>query len=296
MFGYILPEKPELKIREYELFRAYYCGVCKSIGKRYGFLPRLTLNYDSTFLALLLSSFAGEIINAKMEKCVVHPLSKRKIIKNSDIIDYASDMNIVLAYYNLEDDWKDEKSVLSAAGMLALKGGYKKISKKYQEKCGIIKKRLKELSVLEKQKCRSMDESAEPFAKLMEEVTAYDKLCNNEKFEKILRWTGYNIGKWIYILDAFDDIENDVKQKSYNSLIYQFDFNEKEEINEFKKRIKDRVEFNLTYSLGQIAKAYELMEIKNNAGLVENIIYLGMLRKTEQILGTGSCNKIEKSI
>lgn len=296
MFGYILPEKPELKIREYELFRAYYCGVCKSIGKRYGLLPRLTLNYDSTFLALVLSSYFGETTNIKNETCIAHPISKRKIIKNSDIVDYASDMNTILAYYNLEDNWKDEGSILSASGMVLLKSAYRKISQVYPEKCDIIRDRLEELSRLEKQKCNSMDKSAEPFAKLMEEVTAYDKLCNNEKNEKILRWLGYNIGKWIYILDAYDDIEKDAKQNSYNPLIYQFDYNENEEIIEFKKRIRDRVEFNLTYSLGQIAKAYELMEIKANSGLVENIIYLGMLRKTEQILGTGSCSKSEKSV
>lgn len=295
MFGYILPEKPELKIKEYEIFKAYYCGVCKSIGQRYGQIPRITLNYDATFLALLLSSVAEEKIKFKKERCIVHPVKKRIVIKNSDIIDYASDINIILAYYNLKDNWTDEKSFLSAAGMIVLKAGYKKIKNKFLQKCNIIESRLNELSLLEKQKCNSMDEAAEPFAKLMEEITAYTPLCKDEKIERVLRWIGYNLGKWIYILDAYDDLDSDIKEKNYNPLVYQFNY-AGEDVDRFKLKIKDRIIFNLTFSLNQIAKAYELLSIKNNAGIIENIIYMGMLRKTEQIMGIGSCKKVEESV
>lgn len=295
MFGYILPEKPELKIKEYEMFKAYYCGVCKSIGSRYGLIPRLTLNYDSTFLALLLSSLSGEKVVVKKERCIVHPVHKRHVVRCSRIIDYASDINIILAYYNLKDNWQDERSLPSGAGMAALKSAFNKIRKKYAEKCVIIENRLKELTELEKGKCVSMDRAAEPFAKLMEEITAYPPLCEDEKSEKVLRWIGYNLGKWIYILDAFDDIEENIKGKSYNPLVYQFEYGG-ENIDAFKCRIRDRVEFNLTFSLNQIAKAYELMDIRSNSGILENIIYMGMLRKTENILEIGSCRKIEKSV
>ena len=292
MFGYILPEKPEMKIKEYELFRAYYCGVCKSLGRRSGQLKRFLLNYDSTFLAVLLSAVEGVVPEVKRETCIAHPVVKRYVVKNNGIVDYASDINVLLAYYNLEDDRQDEGSVVSHAGTILLRRAFGKLKRKYSAKCDIIESRLKELNKLEKEHCASMDMAAEPFAKLMEEVTAYEPVCRDKKTCDILRWIGYNLGKWIYILDAYDDIDDDIKGKSYNPLVSQFGYKD-DDVGGFKKRIRDRVEFNLTYSLDQIAKAYELLEIKNNAGILENIIYMGMLRKTEKILGTGSCRKVE---
>jgi hypothetical protein len=310
LFGYVLPERQELKVKEFELFKAYYCGVCKSIAKKYGQIPRLTLNYDTTFLALILESIAGETVSIKSERCIAHPVKKRNVIRNSEIVDYASDMNVLLAYYKLLDNWQDEKSILSGTGMLALKKSYKKIKRKYNEKCDIIRKRLGELTILEKEKCSSIDRAAEPFAKLMEEVLSYDPLKQNDNNMKILKWIGYNLGKWIYISDAYDDISKDIKEKSYNPFLCQYNYTG-ENVDDFKLSIKDKVEFNLTHSLSQIAKAYELLSpgsktesICSNScndsfctpdvkGIVENIIYLGLLRKTEQILAGAS--KIPKA-
>ena len=292
MFGYIVPEKPEMKIKEYELFRAYYCGVCKSIGKRHGQLERLTLNYDSTFLAVLLSAVAGERIKVQKMRCVAHPIEKRHIIMENSIIDYASDINILLAYYNLEDKRRDGSALIPVAAMTVMGRAVRKLKRKYADKCSIIEKRLDDLVKLEKAKCASMDMAAEPFARLMEEVTAYEPLCGDEKNETPLRWIGYNLGKWIYLLDAFDDLEKDIKAKNYNPLIYQYEY-ENNDIIEFKMKIHDKVEFNLTYSLNEIARAFELLDIKANKGILENIIYMGMLRKTEKILGMGSCRKVE---
>ena len=286
MFGYILPEKPELKIREYEMFRAYYCGVCKSIGKRCGQSKRFLLNYDTTFLALFLSSLEGENVHVCPQKCIAHPVKKRHIAKNTKAIDYASDINVLLAYYNLLDNWKDERSVKSGTAALLLNSAKKKLMKEHSEKCVIIEKRLQELSKLEQEKCCSMDRAAEPFAKLMEEIFAYKPLCADEKIEKALRWIGYNVGKWVYIVDAFDDIEKDIKKNSYNPLLLQYGYN-KETAEKFRESIKSKVEFNLTYALGEIARTCELLDFKKNKGLVENIIYMGMLRKTEQILKIG---------
>lgn len=288
MFGYVLPEKPELKIREYELFKGYYCGVCKSIGCRYGQLPRFTLTYDSAFLALLLSSVSGEEVKNKWERCIVHPVSKRNVIKESKLIDYASDMNIILTYFKLTDNWKDERSVLSAVGMLSFTKVFQSLRGKYQKKCGIIEQRLKELHQLEKENCGSMDRASEPFARLMEEIIDCPLAGQDSKTGKVLKWIGYNIGKWLYIIDAFDDIEKDIKKKNYNPLLVQFGFKD-QDIKAFKESIRQRVEFNLIYTLSEITKGYELMNLSKNKGLIENIIYMGMLRKTEQVLGISNC-------
>lgn len=295
MFGYIALEKPELKIREYELFRAYYCGVCKSIGKRYGNAKRFMLSYDTTFLALLLSSISNEKHDIKMERCIVHPIHKRNVIRDSDIVDYASDINIMLAYFNLDDNWKDDRSLMSKAAMLAFRTDIDKLKKKYLEKFQVTKLRLGELSELERQRCNSIDMAAEPFAKLMEELFIYEPVCQNGSIKDILKGIGYNVGKWIYILDAFDDLEEDMEKGSYNPLICQYEYNGMD-IEDFKDMIKEPVEFTLVYTLSQIAKKFECLPVQKNKGIIENIIYMGMLRKTETILGIGDCAKDEESI
>ncbi len=182
--------------------------------------------------------------------------------------------------------------------MLMLRRNLKKLKAKYSEKCSIIENRLDELAVLEKDRCNSMDRAAEPFARLMEAITDYPGVCKTEDMRKILRWIGYNLGKWIYIIDAYDDVAKDLKEKNYNPLIYQFEY-AGEPVDEFSLRIRDRVEFNLTYCLSSISKAFELLPKPKSVGtpgIIENIIYMGMLRKTEQVLKIRSCEKVEKSV
>jgi hypothetical protein len=295
MFGYIVPEKPEMKIKEYELFRAYYCGVCRSIGRHHGQPGRLMLSNDAAFLAVLLSAAAGERADVKKMRCFVHPLDKRHAVINNPVVDYASDINIMLAYYNLEDNKRDETSLISASALILLKGAFNRLRKKYPGKCAVIEQRLSELIQLEKQKCNSMDIAAEPFAKLTEEVTAYEPLCSDGDTERILRWIGYNLGKWIYLLDACDDLEKDIKNGNYNPFIYQFGY-EGQDVDAFRQQIREKAGFTLFYTLNEISRAFELLDIKVNKGILENIIYIGMLRKTENILGIRRCGEIEESV
>ena len=295
MFGYIVPEKPEMRIKEYELFRAYYCGVCRAIGRRCGQLKRLTLSYDTTFLAVLLSAASGEKVQVMKKRCALHPLEKRHVISGSSAVDYASDINIILAYYNLEDKKRDKDSPVSASALVLLKGAFRRLRRKYPEKCRIMEQRLDELVRLEKQQCPSMDMAAEPFARLMEEITAYEPLCTGKDTEKILRWLGYNLGKWIYLLDAFDDLETDIKRGNYNPFVCQFGYTG-QDVDEFRNEIREKAGFTLFYTLSEIARAFELLEAKINRGILENIIYIGMLRKTENILGIRRCGEVEESV
>ncbi|NLI39030.1 MAG: hypothetical protein GX384_06790 [Clostridiaceae bacterium] len=291
MFGYVEPDKPELKIREFEVFRGYYCGVCKSIGKRFGQVPRISLNYDLAFLAVLLDSTQGEMSIGKVERCIAHPIRKRYVIRRNQFVDYAADMNIVLAYYNLRDKWSDEKNLLGAFGSMVLRGAYKKASKRYKEKTEKIKSLLDELIRLEKEKCASLDEAAEPFANIMREVFQCPHVEDESK-RKVLGWLGYNIGRWIYILDAWDDLADDIKSGSYNAILLQFQYNGGD-LDAFKASIKERLDFSLTYSLSECEKAYSLLGAVKNAGIIDNIIYSGLIVKTDKVL-QGRCKKNEK--
>ena len=114
MFGYVVVNKPELKFREFDVYRAYYCGLCHSLSKRHGLSGQLTLSYDMTFLVILLSSLYEPEHNVTSKRCVVHPLRRQNII-SSEFTDYVADMNVILSYFKCLDDWHDDRSVLKLA-------------------------------------------------------------------------------------------------------------------------------------------------------------------------------------
>jgi len=297
MLGYIKPDKPDLKIKEFEIYGGYYCGICKSIAKRYGQFPRLVLNYDSVFLALLLAGISPAPEHIEIQRCFVHPSKKRTILYDSPEIDYAADILLLLAYYKLKDDYQDDRSLKAAVGAALMHGTFKKLTVAVPEKCAYVKDRLDELSELERSNCASIDRAAEPFAKLMEEVfdcPLLKKEKNGEELSGLFRRIGYHLGKWIYLIDAYDDIEDNLKKKSFNPLISQFGFDPQgETADEFKQRIRDRVETNLILYLAEIAKSCSHLEFKKNHGLIENILYFGLMRKTEEIFKKGTENHAE---
>jgi len=145
-----------------------------------------------------------------------------------------------------------------------------------------VQQELANLQRLEKQKCKYMDEASEPFAKMLQEIFKAGACCCDNN--KALGWIGYNLGKWIYLLDAYDDIEDNIKSGSYNPLLVQFEYNSNEDVKSFKDRIREKTEFTLVYSLSEMEKAYSLLNIKKNNGILENIVYRGLLEKTRNVL------------
>lgn len=307
MHGYVTPDRPELKIKEYELYKAYYCGLCKSVKKRLGQLPRLVLNYDYVFLALVLSSLSKDKETIAWERCHLHPLKKIPIASDSSAenpaIDYAADMMILLSHFKLEDDKRDEGSLLARGGLLALKRAYDKLKVQYADKSRNIALQLQELEKLEKENCRSLDMAAEPFSMLMGEVFSPEYMKDNDA-KAALKTIGYHLGKWIYLIDAYDDIEENAIMGTYNPLISQWAYNhEAESAESFKARIKERVELNLNLYLAELSEIWESLKIEKNRQLTENIIYAGLLKRTEEILNKDAnkdvlarSNEYEKSL
>lgn len=294
LFGYVTPYKDELKIREYTIFRAYYCGLCKVLGKRFNQLVRMGLNYDFTFLALLLSSLSQETDTSRAEGCIANPIKKKPVVRPNSYIEYSADMSIMLVYFKLLDDWKDERSLAALAALLVYLLPVKKVKKLYPEKYNSIQSALEKLNELEKQKCHIIDESADAFAGLMQQIFTYPGF-DDEKVNRILAWLGYNLGRWIYILDAFHDVEKDIKQNSYNPVLLQYEYKTGEDIEEFKARVKEPLEMSLTFTLDNIAKSFELLDIKHHRSILNNIIYMGVRHRMEQIINKGD-KKHEKSI
>ncbi len=288
MFGYIMPEKQELKIKEYEMFRAYYCGVCKSMGRSFGFMSRFALNYEAVFLGLLLAAVNKEKPTLRKEACIANPLKKKWVVKNNKYVDFAADINVILTYYKLNDNWNDERNVISLGAKFMLNGGYKKASSRNPKTDIAIKTSLEKLSKLEKDKCCSIDEAAEPFAEMIREILLVGSQDCNKDTARAMGWLGYNIGKWVYTIDAYDDIEKDMKSGSYNPLLLQYK-HKNDSAEEFKISIRADIERDLLYTLSQSAGSIELLEMYHK-GIIENIVYLGMNSKTNKIL----CNQCEQ--
>lgn len=280
MLGYVTADKPELKMKEYEVYSGYYCGVCKSIGARYGQLPRMVLSYDAAFLALLISGLSAKADEPSREHCLVHPIKKKTIVRN-EAIDYAADVMLILAWHKLLDDANDEGRIYAKTAVATLKSIYRKLEAARPELCRKVSENLASLTELEKAKCSSLDQAAEEFAKIMEAILDEAPVADGFKEGAAMKSIGYHLGKWIYLMDAIDDIEENIESGAYNPLLYRFDYQQGEE--NFRQRIMETCRFNLFHYLGEIANAVDLLPLKKNKGVIENIIYKGLLKKTEEI-------------
>ena len=145
MFGYILANMEQLSPEDRYRYQSYYCGLCRALGNRRNPLCRMTLSYDITFLALFLSAVYDAPESLHNQKCRVHPLKKQEYLK-SEILDYAADMNIYLAYYNMLDDWNDDKNLLSLGESRLLEKECKKVEQSFPRQCRVIREKLDELS------------------------------------------------------------------------------------------------------------------------------------------------------
>lgn len=288
MFGYILPDKPELKIKEFELFRAYYCGVCKSMGRSFGPIARFALNYEAVFLGLLLSAVNKEKSAMKKEGCIGNPFKKKWVIKDNKYVDLAADINVLLTYYKLIDNWQDEKHLASFGAKQLFRRGYKKAAARSTNTDAVIKAALAKQHKLELEKCSSIDAAAEPTASMIRDILLIGCKDADTEVQRSMEWLGYNIGKWIYTIDAYDDIEKDIKNGSYNPLLLQYDYKQ-QPVAEFKNAIKQDIERALIFTLSQAASTIELLDM-NHKGIIENIVYMGMNNKTNNIL-CGDCGK-----
>ena len=317
MLGYVKIDKGELKVREYEVYTGYYCGVCKSIGRRYGQLPRMVLSYDAAFLAILLASLSDESDTPVQEHCIAHPVIKKKTVIRNRAIDYAGDVMLILAWYKLADDAADEGKAYAKPVMLMMKRIFRRLNSLYPELCSSVKCHLSALSALEREKCASIDMAAEAFSKIMEDIFTeglqavygseppqheppgdrgdpcisgmQDEPCGfaspgNDTRELLAR-AGYHLGKWVYMIDAVDDIEENIESGAYNPLLFRFKFDAANETaDEFRARSEPDPRFNLYHYLAMLSRCTDSLDIRKNAGIIENVIYFGLNRKTEEII------------
>lgn len=264
MFGYVHILKEELKVKEYNVFRAYYCGLCKTLKKEYGFFARLGLNYDSVFLALLLSSITGDAVTCCGERCIANPVSKRPVIQTERCLSYSAGVMLILACLKIEDNIRDEKSIKDMASYILLWRTRRKLMKKHGTLYQECKSYIRTLSALEQKSCDSIDEVAHTFAELTEKLFVPD-FIKDDTTKRILGHMGYLLGRFIYMLDAYEDVDKDKKKQCYNPY----------SVSNAKPTAESFIS-SMTFTLSTLANDYELLHIKCNKSILDNIIYLGL--------------------
>ncbi|MGN9161498.1 MULTISPECIES: DUF5685 family protein [unclassified Clostridium] len=293
MFGYVTPYKMELKIKDYEMFKAYYCGLCISIKNNFSNLCRMTLNYDMTFLGILLDSLEYSKHKYVVTKCIAHPMKKKPKVIDNRALDYAAFCNVSLVYYKLLDDYNDDNSLSKKFISMYIK---KFINKSKEDLSPIlvnIEENIKKLSFLEKSgEIISIDELSDPFASLTAFIVSY--YYKDETFYNELYDLGYNLGRWIYIIDAFDDLKEDMEKHKFNAINKAFNV-ENLPYEDLIIKEGNRIEFNLIMSANSTSEALDKLPINKNKDLLFNILQLGLMNKIETIKSR-SDKKHEKSL
>lgn len=279
MFGYVRINKMDLTFREFDYYKGYYCGLCKYLKENHGEISRLSLNYDITFLIVILTALYKLDSDITYERCIANPLKKKMRIVN-EITEYAASMNILLSYYKLEDNLYDDNGIKDKLAYELYKGKLKKAYEKYPQKAEYIKQQLGNLRELEKQESKSIDKVSNTFGNLMGEIFVYKK----DEYEQNLRNIGFNLGKYIYILDAYEDLEEDNKKGRYNPFI---DYIDK------KEELKNKVDRLISMSLGMATKNIEQLNLEFNKSIIDNIIYSGVYLRYKSILEKGCENNVQ---
>lgn len=265
LFGYVRVCKPELKVKEYEMYKAVYCSLCKYLGKRYGILSRMTLSYDFTFLALLNMSLKDECEEFYKGRCAFNPIKKCNYCKNDESLKMPAAAAMIMLYYKLLDNISDEKGIKKLAFMFLkpiFSGAHKKAANEYPEIEDIVKDYIKKQNALEKSGNTSLDVVADPTAHALGKILS---LCSEKEDQKrVLMRLGYCVGRYIYILDAACDLQEDIKKDSYNVLKFQDKIDAKE------------INSKLYFCANEAALAFELLDIKKFKSILGNIIYLGL--------------------
>ena len=290
MFGYIKTVPSELRLREYECYRAYYCGLCRSMGKCTGACSRLTLSYDFAFLAACRAWLCGEKAETKHIRCALHPLRRRLTVTGSEQLDYCADASVLLSYHKCLDDLNDERGLRRLRARLAkcaLRKGYRKAKNRREKLNEAIRNSLADLSAYEKQPDRhSADEPANRFGDLMAAVFSEGLEGSTAR---IAADFGRSVGKWIYLVDAADDYAEDIRKHRFNPYTGLFG----SEMTDGNRRA---VELSLTEILCDAERAFLLFpeppcaEVRE---IVSNILYLGMPRTAQRVLFPSHVTKKE---
>ena len=208
MFGYININQKELSEENKKIYQSYYCGLCQKLKTNCGAKGQMLLSYDLTFLIVLLTGLY-ELENTESEfTCPLHPTKKRMAFIN-EATGYAADMNLILAYQNMLDDWKDEKSYTKKAFVKILDKDYTRIESKYPRQVAAVAEFMRKTEEAEKRKETNLDLVAGLTGEMLGEIMCW----REDEWQEEMRTLGFYMGKFIYLMDAYEDYDSDQKKK-----------------------------------------------------------------------------------
>ncbi len=262
MFGYVSANPQMMTEAETNRYRAMYCGLCRCLGQRHGQLSRISLTYDMTFLIIFLGGMYEPREQEERFRCIVHPKDTHTAI-TTPITQYAADMNILLAYLNCMDNWKDDRNFAALLGSRAFKKGYEQARERYPRQWEVISREMSELMKLEAARCQNPELPANCFGRLLGELFVYDE---KDRFARELRQYGYFLGKLVYLYDACMDFERDRKCGSYNPLA----------VSGVTELSGAEVRQMLTVYLSACTEVFERLPIVQDSDMIRNILYSGV--------------------
>lgn len=280
MFGYVRPVRPELKCRDYELYRATYCGLCRCLRRRYGLIAPMLLNFDFTFLALLLWE-PEETFTPCRGRCHGNPLRKRPMCPDSPALEAAADESVILSWWKLRDSVRDDgfwRGLPARVLSWILRPACKRAARRRPEFDCTVRSCLEELSALEKENCPSLDRTADTFARLLQAAAPREGAQG-----RVLSQLLYHLGRWIYLADARDDLEEDKLSGRYNPLAARYG----------PRGDDGALRLTMDNSLARIGAALQLGNFGCRMALLENIVYLG-LPAVERAVFDGTWKEIKK--
>ncbi len=287
MFGYIKTYKPEMKICEFDAYKAVYCTICKQLRKDYGVFARFTLNYDYTFLAMIRMTTLNSPVSVAKGRCPFNPMAKCNHIHCQDAsLEYACAVAMMMVYYKWIDTKDDEgfwKRTLAFLLTPWVKRWHKKATKKAPELQKIMLEYYTCQQQVESNPDITFDESAHPTADILGKLFSY-KIADSSS-NRILYSIGYNVGKWVYLIDALDDYQKDIRNNCFNP--YKLRLGENVSIEQVVSFAKSQ----LNLCMDEACMAFDLLPKGNFHPILHNILFLGMDNQFKKIIKKVTTNE-----
>lgn len=281
MFGYVRLFKPTITMGEYEQYKGIYCTLCKQLGKRYGLLSRFTLSYDMTFLAVLEMALGENDPNFCPSRCSFNPAKRCLKAQYTAAIDRAADVGAILTYYKLKDTLADEGIGKRLGALCALPfaaAARKKAVKRRPAADRAVAQMMADQTALETEHTASIDRAAEPFARLLQHLAG--EIATDDTQKRVLERFGYCLGRWVYLVDAVDDLKEDLEEGRYNPYILSRNITTEQQVTETRQYATE----TLNACLAECIAAYNLLEIRRFDGILRNILEQGMPHTGKRVI------------
>ena len=287
MFGYLDIDKGKLEEGQRGLWQTFMCGLCFSTKSLYGNFPRMFISNDVNFFNVLFHSVTQADVEIEHKRCFSHPIKRRTVIKETDLTQKLSVANVLLTYWNIYDDTVDGGSLKKKAALKAFRKSYLKAQKDFPELDEMLSRRYDQLRQLEQSNCDSIDRVAHSFAQLAQDFAV---IVLGEVANEYVQILCYNVGKWIYLIDALDDYEKDVKRRNYNPFVACYNANTVKELGEKYGELQ----FEMFAVLNRIAQAYNDLNLTKYTCILNNVLFESIRGRTKEILKRYNTNNLEK--